>query len=156
MGKRHQNHRLVKIHRSYTVEEIANLLSAHKNTVRGWVKAGLATSDDRRPILILGRDLRAFLQARRVKNKQTCKPGEIYCVCCRAPKIPADGMVDYSPVTEKFGNLKAICPDCDSIMNRRISLAQLDQVCEEMDVRFPQAGRHIIEITKPTVNSDLR
>jgi uncharacterized protein YjcR len=91
--RRHHNHRLVKIHRSYTVEEIARLFGIHKNTVRHWVKEGLATSDDKRPILILGHVLAAFLQARRTKNKQTCKPGELYCVRCRAPRSPAD----YNP-----------------------------------------------------------
>ena len=155
MRKRHPNHRLVKIHRSYTVEEIVNLFGNHKNTVRGWVKAGLVTSDDKRPMLILGHDLAAFLQARRVKNKQTCKPGEIYCVGCRAPKFPAADMAEYSPVTEKFGNLIAICPDCNSIMNRRVSIAKLEQVRGKMDITFPQAMRHIVESTKPTVNSDL-
>ena len=155
MGKRHPNHRIVKIYRSYTVEEIANLFGIHKNTVRGWVKAGLATSDDKRPMLILGHELAAFLQARRVKNKQTCKPGEIYCVRCRAPKFPAADMAEYSPVTEKFGNLTAICPDCNSIMNRRVNLANLGQVRGKMDISFPQAMRHIVESTKSTVNSDL-
>ena len=155
MRKRHPNHRLVKIHRNYTVEEIADLFGIHKNTVRNWVKAGLTTSDDKRPMLILGHDLAAFLRARRVKNKQTCKPGEIYCVGCRAPKFPAADMAEYSPVTEKFGNLIAICPDCNSIMNRRVSIAKLEQVRGEMDITFPQAMRHIVESTKPTVNSDL-
>lgn len=156
MRKRHPNHRLVKIHRSYTVEEIAKLFGIHKNTVRGWVKVGLNTIDDKRPMLILGHDLVAFLQARRLKNKQTCKPGEIYCVGCRAPKFPAGNMVEYSPVTEKFGNLTAICPDCNSIMNRRVSLAKIGQIRGEMDITFPQAMRHIVESAKPTVNSDLR
>lgn len=156
MKNRHPNHRLVKIHRSYTVEEVAGLLDKHKNTVRGWVKDGLAISDDKRPMLILGHDLVAYLQARRIKNKQTCKPGELYCVCCRAPKSPAAGMADYEPVTDKFGNLKAICPDCNFIINRRVSLAKLEQVRGEMDICFPLARQHVIEITKPTVNSDLR
>jgi hypothetical protein len=156
MGIRHQNHRRVKIHRSYTVEEIANLFNIHKNTVRGWVKSGLATCDEKRPILILGHELSAFLQARRIKNKQPCKPGEIYCVRCRTPKLPAADMAEYSPVTEKVGNLIAICPDCNSIMNRRVSLAKIRQVQGEMDITFPQAMRHIVESTKPTVNSDLR
>jgi hypothetical protein len=153
--KRHPNHRLVKIHRSYTVEEIANLFGIHKNTVRHWVKAGLTSIDDKRPMLILGHVLVAFLQARRVKNKQTCKPGELYCVRYRNPKSPAGDMAEYSPITEKFGNLIAICPDCNSIMNRRVSIADLGQVCGKMDITFPQAIRHIVESNKPTVNSDL-
>ena len=74
MKKRHPNHRLVKIHRNYTVEDIANLFGIHKNTVRRWIKDGLATIDDKRPMLILGHVLVAFLQSRRAKNKQPCKP----------------------------------------------------------------------------------
>jgi hypothetical protein len=155
MGKRHPNHCLVKIHRSYTVEEIANLFGSHKNTVRHWIKDGLTSIDDKRPLLILGHVLVAFLQERRVKNKQTCKPGELYCVRCRTPKSPAGDMAEYSPVTEKFGNLIAICPDCNSIMNRRVSIAKLGQVCGKMDITFPQATQRIVESTKPTVNSDL-
>lgn len=157
MGKRYPNHRQVKIHYSYTVEEIAKLFHKHKNTVRRWVnKEGLATSDQKRPALILGQVLVAFLITRRGKNKQSCKSGEIYCVKCRAPKLPAEDMAYYSPVTEKFGNLKAVCPDCDAIINRRVSLAKLEQVRGKMDITFPQVERHIVESNKPTVNSELK
>ncbi len=155
MKKRHPNHRLVKIHRSYTVEEIAKLFGMHKNTVRHWVKEGLATIDDRRPMLILGPVLAAFLQARRVKNKRTCKPGELYCVRCRAPKWPAGNMADYTPITEKFGKLVAICPDCNTMMNRNVSMARIGEFLGKMDISFPEALRHIVERDEPSVNSDL-
>jgi hypothetical protein len=62
MRKRRPNHRLVKIHRSYTVEEIAACSVSHKNTVRTWVKAGLPTCDSKRPMLILGSDLAEYLR----------------------------------------------------------------------------------------------
>ena len=156
MKRRHPNHRLVKIHRTYTVEEIANLFGVHKNTVRHWIKDGLTTTDDKRPMLILGHVLVEFLKARRVKNKQKCKPGELYCVRCRAPKLPAGGMADYSPITEKFGNLVAICPDCNSLMNRHVSLARIGEFQGKVDIRFPEGLSRLIENSNPSINSDFR
>src|SRR5262249_62112111 len=94
MGSRHPNPRLVKIHRNYSVEDIARLFDVHKNTVRSWLKQGLATIDDRRPTLILGRELLRFLQERRQQAKQSCGPGRIYCIECRAPKLHAFQMAD--------------------------------------------------------------
>lgn len=155
MKRRHPNYRLVKIHRNYTVEEIAKLFDIHKNTVRQWIKEGLETINDKRPMLILGPVLMAFLQARRLKNKQTCKPGELYCVRCRAPRLPAGNMADYNPVTEKFGNLVAICPDCNSLMNRRVSMARIGEFNGKVDISFSEALRQLSERTKPSVNSDL-
>jgi hypothetical protein len=139
MGKRHPNHRLVKVHRSYKVHQVAGLFGIHKNTVRAWIKSGLPTCDDKRPILIVGSDLVAFLQARRAKNKRTCQPGEIFCVRCRAPRFPAGDMAEYKPITVKFGNLKAICPGCNSIMNQRVNMAKLGQIRGKMEITFPQA-----------------
>jgi len=147
MGKRHQNPRLAKIHRNYSVEEIATLFGVHKNTVREWVKQGLPTTDSRRPMLILGRDLSEFLHAKRVKNKCSCKSGEIYCVRCHAPKSPACDMADYESITETQGNLIGICPDCNALIYRRVSLAKLDQVRGQLEITIPQALLHINEST---------
>lgn len=156
MATRHPNYRLVKIHRNYTVEEIAKLFGVHRNTVREWIKHGLPTSDHKRPILILGLDLAAFLQERRLKNKRTCQPGEIYCVRCRAPKNPAGDMAEYQPLTTTLGNLVGICPNCESMMYRRVNPAKLDQVRGKLDITMAQAPRHIDESTQSSVNSDLR
>ena len=155
MSKRHPNPRLAKIHRNYTVEEVASVFAVHRNTVREWVKRGLPTSDDRRPMLILGADLVAFLRARRVKNKRTCEPGEMYCVRCRAPRAPAGDMADYLPVTATLGNLIAICSACEAMMYRRVSLAKLEQVRGKLDITLTQALPHINESAEPSVNSDL-
>jgi len=155
MRKRHPNPRLAKIHRNYTVDEVAHLFGIHKNTVREWVKRGLPTSDGRRPMLILGRELVTFLSARRTKNKRTCQAGEIYCVRCRVPRAPAGDMVDYEPVTATLGNLVAICSACETMMYRRVSLAKLAQVRGNLDITMPQALEHIGESAQPTVNSDL-
>ena len=136
MRKRRPNHRLVKIHRNYTVEEIARLFGTHKNTVRSWVKAGLPTCDGKRPTLILGRDLAAYLKTRREKNKRPCQPGEIYCVRCRAPKKPAGEMAEYQPITASLGNLMGICPDCEGMIYRRASRAKLPEIQGKLDITF--------------------
>lgn len=156
MKKRLHNPNLAKMHRSYTVEEVADLYEVFKGTVRNWIKAGLPVLDDKRPMLILGKDLAAFHQARRTKNKRKCQPGEIYCVRCRAPKSPAGNMADYRIITEKIGNLQAICPDCNRIINRKVSLAKLEQVRGKLDITLPQALQHITDSNQPSVNSDLK
>ena len=155
MRKRRPNYRLVKIHRSYTVEEVARLFGTHKNTVRAWVKAGLPICASKRPMQILGRDLAAFLRMRRTKNKRPCQPGEIYCVRCRAPRLPAGGMAEYEPVTEKFGSLMGICPDCEGMIYRRASRAKLPEIQGNLDITFSEAERRVSEIDLPIVNSDL-
>lgn len=156
VSKRHPNPRLAKIHRNYTVDEIATLYAVHKNTVRAWVKSGLPISDDRKPLLILCRDLMAYLQAKRVKNKQTCQPGQIYCVRCRVPKAPGGDMAEYQPLTTTLGNLVGICPSCNSMVYRRVNLAKLTQVAANLDLTLPQALLHIRESPNPSVNSDLK
>jgi RNase P subunit RPR2 len=156
MKKRLHNPNLAKLHRSYTVEETAELYGVFKGTVRAWIKAGLPILDDKRPMLILGKDLAAFHQERRMKNKRKCQPGEIYCVRCRAPKLPAGNMADYRIITEKIGNLQGICPDCDKIINQRVSLAKLEQISGKLDIALPQALQRITDSNQPSVNSDLK
>ena len=156
MVKRRPNHRLVKLHRNYTVEEIARLYDAHKNTVRQWVKAGLPVLDDKRPMLILGWELAAYLKTRRTKSKRPCQPGEIYCVRCRAAKSPAGDMAEYQPITERLGNLMGICPDCEGMIYRRASKARLAEIQGKLDITFVEAPRQVSESSQPTVNSDLR
>ncbi|GAB6141468.1 hypothetical protein JCM14076_21970 [Methylosoma difficile] len=133
MAKR-PNPNLAKIHRNYTVEEVANLFSIHKNTVRSWVKEGLPTNDDKRPMLILGADLRQYLQSKKSATKRQCRAFEIYCVRCRLPQLPAENMVDYEPINNVMGRLIGLCPSCNGIINKFFNLAQLEVIKHQLDI----------------------
>ena len=119
----------------------------HKNTVRQWIKQGLPTIDDRRPSLVQGRVLAQFLEARRKRNRQPCGPGEIYCVRCRVPRVPAGGMAEYRVLTATVGNLVGLCPVCESWMFRRVNLARLDEIRAGLDVCVKDPLGHIGEST---------
>lgn len=139
------NPNLAKLHRNYTVEEIASLYGVHKNAVRTWIKSGLTVCDARRPILILGRDLREFLQLRRDARKQRCGPQELYCMSCRSPRQPAEGMVEFLPMTQTTGRLIALCPVCTTMMNRYVRIQSPDVMRACVDARVSAAHQHICE-----------
>ncbi len=155
MSGRHPNHRLVKIHRNYTVEEIAQLLDKHKNTVRSWLREGLEVIDGRRPALVLGSSLVRFLKKRRGRNRTTLKPGEIYCVRCRIAVRPAGRMADCVHVTDTTGNLRGICPHCELLIHRRVNLARIDGAIGDLEVTLEPAGEHIRGKTGPSLNCDF-
>jgi len=148
------NPRLAKLHRSYSVVELANLLGVHKHTVRGWVKAGLPQVDGARPMLIVGSDFQAWWRQRRKAAKRPLQPGQLYCVKCREPKSPALGMVEYAAANAATGNLKALCETCGTLMHRRTLLADIATKMPGLDVRRTQAPSSIGEWPHPSPNCD--
>jgi len=149
------NPRRVKIHRSYTVEEVARLYSVHKNTVRAWLKSGLQPVDERRPTLVLGRQLASFLHLRREHRRHRCRTGEFFCFRCRTPKGAAARAAEYLPLTASSGNLSARCAECGTRMYRRVSLHKLAGAAGNLQVTLPQARQRIVEGADPSVNCDL-
>jgi Helix-turn-helix domain len=134
MGYRHPNPRLAKIHRSYTVEEVSRLFAVHKNTVRAWLREGLKPIDDQRPTLVRGEELFRFLTNRRASTKRACGPGRIYCLACRAPKVPAGKMADCIQTGDTSGALQGICPDCNRMIYRRVNPQKLAAVRGDLEV----------------------
>ena len=144
-----------KIHRNYTFEEVADLFCVHKNTVASWVKNGLPCMNESRPFLILGSELKAFLQARHKARKHKCRIDEIFCVKCKAPTKPALNFVEYVPSSESKGRLVGMCSDCESITNKFVGLGWLKANLNIFDVSLPKALEHIRDTDKPTLNSDF-
>lgn len=155
MPKRTPNHRLVKRHRTYAVDEIAALLGSHRNTVRNWLKGDLQSIDDRRPVLVHGAVLFEFLRDRRAQRKRPCSPGEIYCFRCRNPRRPAGNVVVYQARTVTSGDLVGSCVDCGSRMYRRVSMAKLTLSLGGLDIRNTDAEEHIDESLEPSPNCDF-
>ena len=156
MAKTRVNPRLAKIHRNYTVEEIAALFGVHRNTVRQWIKAGLPVVDQRRPVLVLGAALADFLRVRRTENKRPCRLGEIYCVRCREPKVPAGGLTRYHPTTPTLGRLVGICPDCSAGLYRSVAAADLGRFAGLLRITPPLATEHIGDLARALANGDFK
>lgn len=151
--RRRPQRQLLKMHRSYTVDEAARCLAVAKGTVRRWIKKGLPAIQDKRPVLILGAELAAYLG--RSKQRTPCEPHQCYCVKCRSPRGPAGNLAEYIPLTPYFGNLRAICPVCERLMHRRVSLAALPSLRMVLDVSLTVAPERIAETPDTSLNEHL-
>jgi hypothetical protein len=136
MAARRVNPNRVKVHRSYSVQELAACCDVHKNTVRNWQRKGLRPIDEGRPVLFLGATVREYLKQRNAVRKRPCPPGALYCFRCREPRLPAQGMVDYLPIREDSGNLRAFCEICETLMHRRVRKAEIGKVMPGHSVKF--------------------
>lgn len=147
MAARRLNPRLAKKYRLYTVEETAALFGKHKNTIRSWIKQGLATTDQKRPSLLRGQDISDFLGAKGKAKKQKCRPGEMFCVACKAPRQPDGNIAEYLPRTESSGMLRGICPVCANLIHRVTSKKRLLENIGLLEVTGEGLEPHIIERT---------
>jgi hypothetical protein len=154
MGARLPNPRRIKIHRNYSIEEIARVLRIHKNTARRWEKAGLRAIDTGRPKLFLGTELRRFLETRRQQARRPCPPGHLYCFRCREPKTPVGGEVDLLPLNASGANLCGLCK-CGTLMYRRVSHRTLPTAYRTFTVTMPLARSRIGGNPSPTSIGDL-
>jgi excisionase family DNA binding protein len=140
MAKR-PNARRIRAARTYTIDEAASVLGVTTGTIRAWVKAGLPLMKSRRPFLILGEALRDHLSARTKATKVKLQPDQLYCLTCKAPRVPFGGMVDCHPQTARTARLVGLCDHCGGTCNRMISHAQIDRFAEIFDLAFKDARR---------------
>lgn len=154
MATRRVNPNRVKSHFSYTAGELADCLGVHKNTVRNWQRRGLEPTDAERPALFQGGIVRSFLKLQRTSRKRPCVPGTLYCLSCRQPRRPALGMVDYQPIRPDSGNLSALCEVCETVMHRRIRLADLERKMPGCEVQITQGPSSLNGQASPSLNCD--
>lgn len=155
MAARRVNPRVVKLHRSYSVPELAACFGVHKNTVRHWQRDGLEPLDGGRPVLFQGATIRAFLSKRNASRKCACPPGTLYCFKCRMPRPAALGMIDFVSINAMSGNVRAICATCETVMHRRAHVAALASIMPGCDVQFVQAPSRLKGSHSPSLNCHL-
>lgn len=156
MPARRVNPYRVKLHRSYSVDELARCLDVHKNTVRHWQAKGLEPIDKARPVLFQGAMVRTFLADRNSSRKQPCPSGTLYCFRCRSPRAPALNMVDFVPMRPGSGNLRALCGCCETIMHRRVRETEIGKVMPGCTVQFVQGRPSLSGQTVPSLNCDFK
>lgn len=156
MSARCVNPRRVKLHRSYSVDELARCLDVHTNTVRNWKANGLNSIDKSHPVLFQGATVRAFLEHRRSSRKRPCPPGMLYCFRCRSPRAPALGLVDFIAMRPGGGNLRALCEYCGTIMHRRVRGSEISQVMPKCDVQFVESQPRLSGQATPSLNCDIK
>lgn len=156
MPSRRVNPNRVKLHRSYSVSELADCLDVHKNTVRHWQARGLEPIDKSRPVLFQGATARAFLSNRNSSRKRPCPPGTLFCFRCRSPRDPALGMVDFVAMRPGSGNLRALCAFCETIMHRRVREADIGKIMPGCTVQFGQGQPSLSGQATPSLNCDSK
>lgn len=146
------NWRTLKIHRSYTIDEAARTLSVCKATVRRWIKdQGLSVIDERRPALLLGRDLIAFGKSRR-RPKHKCGIDQAYCFSCRTPKNAAFGQMEIVAANQTSANVRMCCQTCSSVMHKRFAWRDLPSLSPLTHLTAQQDLRDLIDTIQPCLN----
>jgi excisionase family DNA binding protein len=148
--------RAVKTHRVYDIHEAAETLDVHPRTVGRWIRKGvLPAVVDHRPYLIEGRDLKGLPAKLEPGRKQKLRPGEFYCLPCRAARVPAGEMADYRPDGPRHGRLVGLCPVCERWMHRGVARAGLKAVAGNLEVMLASGEPRLSDPAEPVVNVTL-
>ena len=133
MGKRVSSHR-IKSHRQYTYQEAAHAPGLTVQTVRAWRREGLTVLSGKTPHLIVGAQLKDFLNLRRPQSSKKLSLHEFRCLSCGEVVEAFGGMADYIRQTEAIGILKTLCSRCEGRCTKFVSNAQLMKITQILDV----------------------
>jgi hypothetical protein len=152
---RRPNARRLKSLRLYSIAEAAEALEVHRNTIWHWLKSGLSAMDQKRPVMVRGADLKDFLSRRQSARKRKLKPGQAYCVKCRKPQDLAEGIGYFTASSLHAGSLAGFCPECGTVVNRRVSVAGLAAATGNLDVQIARPISRLTDTAEPRVNCHL-
>lgn len=136
------NPQKISKHRSYMVTELANQLNTCDKTILRWIAEGLRTvPGSKKPILILGNDLKTFIRQKDSKKKVRLKRHEFYCFRCKVPRQAKRGTISQSGDTRR-----GECSVCNGKMTRKIKPHQKDYLKPshpvQMSTLFDNLDKH--------------
>lgn len=131
--KKKYNLRKIKNKKSYTSDELAEVLNIHPQTVRDWKRAGLKPIEENTtPHLFIGMDVKDYLRKLIAKQKVKLGEGEFYCFSCRKAVKPVTFEVEHRGITigktKESLMLKGKCPNCSRTVNRFASSETIREV----------------------------
>lgn len=135
------NTRIVKFKKSYSTQEIADLFGVHVSTVHSWYRSGLKKIDNKRPALVFGLDIIAFLNKKNKQNKKKCNSDELFCCKCKVPHKSKENKVYVRIMNEKKIMLIGSCEKCGTKMNKSGSFLKIEEYKKIFDVQEIEKGR---------------
>lgn len=148
--------RRIKSHLVYTAAEIAEALGLHRQTVLRWIKSGKLEADcTRKPWLVAGNVLKAHLGERRQAGKCRLALAQLYCLGCRAARIPDGRLADFTLTRHGAGALMGLCPKCGAAMHKAVRRADLETIRAQLDVHIRTAQPRIVGSTDAPLTVDF-
>lgn len=101
---------------SYTIKEMVDCLNVSEKTCLRWIASGLPiVPGGKKPILMLGSEIKVFLKEKDSKKKIKLKRSEFYCLTCKAARSAKRGSI-----TRKKNQKTGVCRVCSGKMSRTI------------------------------------
>ncbi len=113
----------IKDKKSYSFQQLAEILCIHVRTVQTWYKSGMQILEGTAcPYLVMGKDVKQFLKNLSDSKKIKLDKGQCYCVVCHVAVAPLNP--EIHPNNKKIGkdkesiSLIGKCPHCNRGVRR--------------------------------------
>jgi hypothetical protein len=158
--KKRHNPNLVKLKHSYTFSEISEIYGVHRRTIQIWRKNGLQVLDESsKPFLVLGAEVRRFLNEKNKMRKHPLKPGEFFCLKCRKPRRSFQNRIKVEITNKRLGRyrqaiLRGKCGVCSCPMMLLTSDRKLQELIKT-DMTLEQQETTLIGSGDSCLNTDI-
>ena len=151
----------IRLHRSYTMAELASVLGVHVRTVQTWRKEGMLPIDEYdRPMLFIGEVVRTFLKRRQQARKCKLQARECYCLRCNTSVLPVPESITVEVTDRRVGKtaravvVRGKCSTCGARVVRFTSTNSILNTPWWTNLR--EADKRLIGTSVPSLNTDLK